>query len=173
MWRRVLLVWTNVSEEHIASIFRVEKSANEEEAWAGGCRQEQIWHRLMIRYDNITVLGSAPFIRGWMLCASKKMPQSDVKDPNGWLFTSVKLAVPIAVTARLRHELSWLAQTLGIVGSNPIRGMDVCIVCIYSVCVVLCAGRGLTTGWSPVQRVLPTVCTIKKLKKRPRPNKEL
>jgi hypothetical protein len=36
MWRRVVLVWTNVSEERIASIFRVEKSASEEPAWAGG-----------------------------------------------------------------------------------------------------------------------------------------
>jgi hypothetical protein len=34
MWRRVDLVWTEVSEEHIASIFRVEKSASEESAWA-------------------------------------------------------------------------------------------------------------------------------------------
>jgi hypothetical protein len=38
MWRRVDLVWTDVSEERIASIFRVEKSAIEEPAWAGGCR---------------------------------------------------------------------------------------------------------------------------------------
>jgi hypothetical protein len=39
MWRRVDLVdWTDVSEERIASIFRVEKSASEEPAWAGGCR---------------------------------------------------------------------------------------------------------------------------------------
>jgi hypothetical protein len=37
MWRRVDLVWTDVSEEHIASIFRVEKSASEEPALAGGC----------------------------------------------------------------------------------------------------------------------------------------
>jgi hypothetical protein len=37
MWRRVDLVWTDVSEERIASIFRVEKSASEEPAWAGGC----------------------------------------------------------------------------------------------------------------------------------------
>jgi hypothetical protein len=34
MWRRVDLVWTDVSEERIASIFRVEKSAIEEPAWA-------------------------------------------------------------------------------------------------------------------------------------------
>jgi hypothetical protein len=32
------LVWTDVSEENIASIFRVEKFASEEPAWAGGCR---------------------------------------------------------------------------------------------------------------------------------------
>jgi hypothetical protein len=38
MWRRVDVVWTDVSEARIASIFRVEKSAGEEPAWAGGCR---------------------------------------------------------------------------------------------------------------------------------------
>jgi hypothetical protein len=38
MWRRVLLVWTNVSEERIASIFRVDKSTSEEPAWARSCR---------------------------------------------------------------------------------------------------------------------------------------
>jgi hypothetical protein len=39
MWRCVDLVWTDVSEERIASIFRVEKSASEEPARSGGCRQ--------------------------------------------------------------------------------------------------------------------------------------
>jgi hypothetical protein len=38
MQRRIDLVWTYVSEERIASILRVEKSASEEPAWAGGCR---------------------------------------------------------------------------------------------------------------------------------------
>jgi hypothetical protein len=39
MWRRVDLVeWTYFTKERIASIFRVEKSASEEPAWAGGCR---------------------------------------------------------------------------------------------------------------------------------------
>jgi hypothetical protein len=38
MWRRVNLVWTDVSDERIASIFRVDKSAIEEPVWAGGCR---------------------------------------------------------------------------------------------------------------------------------------
>jgi hypothetical protein len=36
MWRRVDLVWTDVWEERIASIFRVEKSACEKPAWTGG-----------------------------------------------------------------------------------------------------------------------------------------
>jgi hypothetical protein len=36
MWRRVDIVWTDVSEERIASIFRVEKSASDEPAWSGG-----------------------------------------------------------------------------------------------------------------------------------------
>jgi hypothetical protein len=39
-------------------------------------------------------------------------------------------------------------------------------VCVYSVCVVLCIGRGLATGSFPVQGVLPTVYRIKKLKKK-------
>jgi hypothetical protein len=35
MWCRVDLVWTDVSVECIAFIFRVEKSASEKQAWAG------------------------------------------------------------------------------------------------------------------------------------------
>jgi hypothetical protein len=37
VWRCVVLVWTNVLEERIASIFRVEKSASKVTVWAGGC----------------------------------------------------------------------------------------------------------------------------------------
>jgi hypothetical protein len=38
MCHRVDLVWTDVSEESVASIFREEKSASEEPAWVGGRR---------------------------------------------------------------------------------------------------------------------------------------
>jgi hypothetical protein len=51
-----------------------------------------------------------------------------------------------------------------IVGSNPTQGMDVCVR-LFCVCVVLCVGSGLATGWSPVQGVLLTVYRIKKLNK--------
>jgi hypothetical protein len=37
IWRCVDHVWTDVSEEGIASIFSVHKSASEESPWASGC----------------------------------------------------------------------------------------------------------------------------------------
>jgi hypothetical protein len=52
----------------------------------------------------------------------------------------------------------------GVTDLNPTWGMDVC-VCLFCVCAVLCAGRGLATGWSPIQGVLPTVYRIKKVEK--------
>jgi hypothetical protein len=42
MWHTVDLVQTDASEERIASIFRVEKSASEERAQAGGCRLQMM-----------------------------------------------------------------------------------------------------------------------------------
>jgi hypothetical protein len=45
LWRREDLVdRTDVSEERIASIFRVEKSASEEPAWTGGCTRSTRRH---------------------------------------------------------------------------------------------------------------------------------
>jgi hypothetical protein len=41
---------------------------------------------------------------------------------------------------------------------------------LFCVCVALCVGSGLATDWSPVPQ---TVYRIKKLQKRPRPNKRL
>jgi hypothetical protein len=38
-------------------------------------------------------------------------------------------------------------------------------VCVYSVFMLSCVGSGLATGWSPFQRVLPTVHRITKLTK--------
>jgi hypothetical protein len=44
MWRRVDLVRTDLSEERIASILRVEKSTSEEPAWAVGCSLQSPAH---------------------------------------------------------------------------------------------------------------------------------
>jgi hypothetical protein len=51
MWRRVDPVkLTDVSEERIASIFRVEKSAREETAWTGSSRNIDSFHRITRRH---------------------------------------------------------------------------------------------------------------------------
>jgi hypothetical protein len=55
-----------------------------------------------------------------------------------------------------------------IVGSNPASGMDVWCVyvctraCLFCVCVVVYLGRGLATGRSLVQEVLPAVYRTKR-----------
>jgi hypothetical protein len=63
----------------------------------------------------------------------------------------------------------WITGTMV---SNPTRGMNNCLR-LFCVRVVRCVGSGLATCWSPVQGVPPTVYRMKKLKKWPRPNKEL
>jgi hypothetical protein len=53
----------------------------------------------------------------------------------------------------------------GVVGSNSIRGMDVCMyVDLFCVCTAMCVGSGLAKGWSPTQGALPNVYRIMKLK---------
>jgi hypothetical protein len=61
----------------------------------------------------------------------------------------------VTVAARSKAWTVFVRWNTAIVGSNPNRGMDVC-VCLFCV-YVLCVGSGPATGWSPVQGVLPTV----------------
>jgi hypothetical protein len=70
----------------------------------------------------------------------------------------------------LEHKLSLLARTL--VSWVRITLKAWMSVCVYYVFLLFCIGSGLATDWSPVQRVLPIVCRIKKLKKRPRSSKK-
>jgi hypothetical protein len=59
------------------------------------------------------------------------------------------------MAARSKDRTVFGRSNIGIAGSNPAQGMD---VCPRFFCVVLsCVGRGLVSGWSPVQGVLPTV----------------
>jgi hypothetical protein len=61
MWRCVDPGLTDVSEEHIASIFRVEKSASGEPASAGGCRlSPQSEKTSYIRTDPTLLLSYFP-----------------------------------------------------------------------------------------------------------------
>jgi hypothetical protein len=63
---------------------------------------------------------------------------------------------PITVAAESKAWTVLAISNTGIVGSNPTRGMDVCVrlFCVY---VVLCVGSSLERGSSLVQGVLPSV----------------
>jgi hypothetical protein len=90
-------------------------------------------------------------------------PGLDMKYPSSYAYQADH------VSARSKAWTVFPRSNAGIAGSNPTQGMSVCVR-LFCVCVVLCVGRGLATGWSPVQGVLPTVYKVKKLKKRPRLN---
>jgi uncharacterized membrane protein len=62
----------------------------------------------------------------------------------------------ITVAAEFIAWTFFVRSNAAIVGSNPTQGIGV-YVRIFWVCVVLCVGRGLATGWSLIQIVLPTV----------------
>jgi hypothetical protein len=77
---------------------------------------------------------------------------------------------PITVAALSKAWTVFVRSNAGIVSSNPTQDIGVCVrlFCVY---VVLCVDGGLAKGWSPVQGVLPTVYRMKKLKKRPKPQR--
>jgi hypothetical protein len=60
--------------------------------------------------------------------------------------------MPITAAARSKAWTVFARSNAGILGSNPTRGMDVCL--FYSVFVL---DSGLATGWSLVQGVLSNV----------------
>jgi hypothetical protein len=62
----------------------------------------------------------------------------------------------ITVAARSKAWTVFANSNTWIVGSNPTLGVDVCMR-LFCVCVALCVGSGLATGWSPVQGVLPAL----------------
>jgi hypothetical protein len=63
----------------------------------------------------------------------------------------------------LRHKPSSPVRTLrSWLKSHSNHG---CLsVCLFRVCVVLCVGSGLATGWSPAQGVLPTLYILRNCK---------
>jgi hypothetical protein len=70
---------------------------------------------------------------------------------------------PITVAAQSKTWNVLARLTTGVVGSNPTRGMDVCVR-LFCVCVLLCVGSGLVTGWSPVQVVLAILYRLRNWK---------
>jgi hypothetical protein len=64
--------------------------------------------------------------------------------------------MPITVAMQSKSWTLFAFSNTGIVCSNPTWGMDVCVL-LFCVCAALCEASDLTTGWSPVQGVLPSV----------------
>jgi hypothetical protein len=56
-----------------------------------------------------------------------------------------KLILKLPITVAARSKAVFARSDAGIVGSNPTRGMDLC-VCAYSVFVLFCIGSGLSTS---------------------------
>jgi hypothetical protein len=75
----------------------------------------------------------------------------------------------ITLVARFKAWAVFARLKSGVVRSNLTRDMNVSVF-LFFVCVALCMGSGLATSWSLVQWVLPTVYSIKALKKLPKSN---
>jgi hypothetical protein len=68
--------------------------------------------------------------------------RSNITLPSKNNFLKRYVALPILVVARSKAVCGRLVA--GIAGSNPARGMDVCLLCLYV--VLSCVGRGLRDG---------------------------
>jgi hypothetical protein len=78
------------------------------------------------------------------------------------LLRSYKRDLLVTVAARSKAWNVFARLKIGIVGSNPSRGMDVCLrLTAFILFVLPCVSSGLATGWSLVQGVLPTVYKCK------------
>jgi hypothetical protein len=71
--------------------------------------------------------------------------------------TKLWILKPITMTERSKARNVFVHWTLGLRVRIPLR--HACMSAIF-LFVLSCAGNGIATGWSPVQRVLPTVYKI-------------
>jgi hypothetical protein len=67
------------------------------------------------------------------------------------ILTYLLYIMPTTVGARSKAWTVFVRSNVGIVGSNPTRGIDICVNSVFVL------GSGLATGWSLVQGVLPNV----------------
>jgi hypothetical protein len=111
-------------------------------------------------------------IFGWVEGESLSTNQHTLTLAMSWMFVLVLryLTKPITVAAWSKAWTVFACSNPGIVGLKATRGMDVCVRLFY-VCVVLCVGSGLATGWSPVQGVLPAVYRLRSWKSGQGPKK--
>jgi hypothetical protein len=101
-------------------------------------------------YDLQTELISTMFMRNINIKISHPLHISPI-------FTHVLATEPITMAAQSKAWIMTFSRSnAGILDSNPTQGMDMCVL-LFCVCVVLCVGSGLATGWSLAHGVLPSV----------------
>jgi hypothetical protein len=110
---------------------------------------------------------------GWAFLTSALVESSQFHAPASLLPGNAP-AVTIGSESGWAPEPVWTWNSFaysntGIIGSNPTRGMDVWLPLLH-VFVFLFIGRGLATGWSAIQGILPSVYRITKLGNWPGPN---
>jgi hypothetical protein len=106
---------------------------------------------------------SATWRKEWSTVETNGITKTTAHRSEPWCWRQLLSFLSHALMLVLTHLVcgrpkAWTAfanSNAGIVGSNPTRGMNVCVR-LFCVCIVLCVGRGLATVWSPVQGVLLT-----------------
>jgi hypothetical protein len=111
---------------------------------------------------NIVTILSVDYIVAWPPPPPPPTRNIHAKIWNS-LYFKFRRAIILTAAARSKAWTIFARSNNGVVGSNSTRGMDVCVLLFY-VCVVLCIGRGLATGWSPSQGVLPTCIGLRNWK---------
>jgi hypothetical protein len=92
----------------------------------------------------------------WLLCGPTQLHMLLVERVSGnWPWYHARM--PITVAARSKAWTVFACSNAGIVSSNPTQRHGCMCVRLFCVCIVLCVGSGLATGWSLVDGVLPTM----------------
>jgi hypothetical protein len=75
------------------------------------------------------------------ILASQMHVNENYMAEENWTWAFVRRQItkqPITVAARSKAWTVFARPNAGIMGSNPTQGMDVCIVCFYSVFFLFC-----------------------------------
>jgi hypothetical protein len=94
---------------------------------------------------NWTPPPTIPIKKNVMLCTGMRDVYCEDMNPIIHVQPVDKIQRPITVAARSKALTVFACLNAGIVGSNPTRGMDVCLR-LFCVCVVQYVGSGLATG---------------------------
>jgi hypothetical protein len=153
---RLIFVITIVETPELRSLLAL-KFAKERTTTLHFFQKESKWTRSCSRCGRLSYSASLRFsIISWYCSTLDELWQQNYYER--WFKSP-----PITVAAPSKARTVFARSNTGIVGSNPIRGMDVSVrlFCVY---VALRVRSGLATGRLLVQGVLPTVYRLRNWK---------